>query len=80
LGTLFLEACNAHSQELQEVGWALCNNQGSPKVPSIKKLMLMLHVVKVDVPNVYTKGGNTNVVSKALQAVFTVPETEIERK
>jgi hypothetical protein len=42
--------------------------------------MLMLHVVKVDVPNVYTKGGNTNVVSKALQAVLTVPETEIEGK
>ena len=77
----FHAASDAHSQELQEVGWTVCDSRGRPQLRSINeadadgsaKFGGFIHVVAVDITNdAYKK--NTNVVGHALRAALTLPE------
>jgi hypothetical protein len=81
-GHLFHEATDAHSGELQLVGWELCDRRGRPKVRSIKeatggskaKYGGFLHVESVRIEPAYRPADNTNIVARALRAALTVPE------
>jgi len=81
-GHLFHEATDAHSQELQEVGWTLCNSKGRPKLRSIKEADVngnartggFLHVNSVRIRQAYRPVDNTNIVACAVRAALTVPE------
>eukprot|EP00562_Extubocellulus_spinifer_P032892 CAMPEP_0178691220 /NCGR_PEP_ID=MMETSP0699-20121125/6492_1 /TAXON_ID=265572 /ORGANISM="Extubocellulus spinifer, Strain CCMP396" /LENGTH=727 /DNA_ID=CAMNT_0020336409 /DNA_START=1 /DNA_END=2184 /DNA_ORIENTATION=- len=78
----FHEATDAHSAELQEVGWALCDNRGRPKVRSIKEADTdgsakhggFLHVVSVRVHTAYRPSDTTDVVAKALRMALSDPK------
>ena len=90
LQSLFHEATDAHSGELQEVGWALCDSQGRPKVRSINDAIKgsiegteyynifggFLHITSVKIPQAYRPLGCTNVVSHAVRSAITAPELE----
>ncbi|EJK72416.1 hypothetical protein THAOC_06057 [Thalassiosira oceanica] len=80
-GHSFHAAADAHSRELQEVGWRVCDSRGRPQLRSIKeadkdgsaKFGGYIHVVEVNITNdAYKK--NTNVVGHALRAALTLPE------
>eukprot|EP00579_Thalassiosira_antarctica_P027543 CAMPEP_0202018672 /NCGR_PEP_ID=MMETSP0905-20130828/40056_1 /ASSEMBLY_ACC=CAM_ASM_000554 /TAXON_ID=420261 /ORGANISM="Thalassiosira antarctica, Strain CCMP982" /LENGTH=642 /DNA_ID=CAMNT_0048579685 /DNA_START=81 /DNA_END=2007 /DNA_ORIENTATION=+ len=77
-----LDSFDAHSRELQEVGWTLCDSSGRPKVHSIKEADAdgsakrggFLHVVSVRVRECYRPSDNTDVVAKAVRAAVSAPE------
>ena len=81
-GGLFHEASDAHSSELQHVGWTLCDRQGRPKMRSIKEedpqgeaeCGGFLHVISVRIKPKYRPLDCTNVVALAVRAALTVPE------
>jgi len=79
----FLEACDMHSSELQQVGCGLCDGQGRPKVGSIKQADIdgkanrggYLHIKSVRINRkAYKKDDNTSIVAEAVRAALTVPE------
>lgn len=79
----FLEACDMHSSELQQVGCGLCDGQGRPKVGSIKQADIdgkancggYLHIKRVRINRkAYKKDDNTSIVAEAVRAALTVPE------
>ena len=83
-GRSFHAATDAHSAELQEVGWTLCDERGRPKVRSIKVTDVndtarkggFLHVVSVRVAQPCRPSDNTDVASKALRLAITHPKLE----
>ena len=78
-GRLFLEAADAHSRELQEVAYTLCDKKGRPKLNSIKEADSdrtaerggFLHVMSVQVSQACRQSENTDVPSKALRMAIT---------
>jgi len=78
-GRLFLEAADAHSQELQEVAYTLCDMKGRPKFDSIKEADSdrtaerggFLHVMSIRVSQACRQSENTDVPSKALRMAIT---------
>ncbi|KAL7541222.1 hypothetical protein ACHAXR_011471 [Thalassiosira sp. AJA248-18] len=83
-GDLFHEATDAHSGEMQEVGWMLCDRRGSPKVRSIKEADAdgsakrggFLYVQNVRIRQAYCPANTTTIVARAVRAALTVPELD----
>ncbi len=76
----FHDATDAHSSELQEVGWALCDSAGRLKVRSIKDAELIsgeagrggfLHIISVRISEAYRQMDCTNVVAKAVRSALS---------
>jgi len=83
----FHDATDAHSSELQMVGWTLCDSAGRLKVRSIKNEELVsgeagkggyLHINTVRISDAYRPMGCTNVVSEAVRSALTQPKLEGE--
>ena len=79
----FHEAADAHSSELQEVGWTLCDSVGRLKVRSIKDAELspgeagkggFIHIESVRISEAYRPMDCTNVVSEAVRSALSEPE------
>ena len=84
VGRMFHEAADAHSNEMQEVGFTLCDDRGRPKVKSIKDADTentagkggFLHVMSVRVDQSCRPSDNTDVASKALRMAITHPKLQ----
>lgn len=84
VGRMFHEAADAHSDELQEVGFTLCDDRGRPKVKSIKDADAentagkggFLHVISARVAQSCRPSDNTDVSSNALRMAITHPKLQ----
>jgi hypothetical protein len=81
----FHEASDAHSSELQEVGWTLCDSAGRLKVRSIKDAELTageagkggyIHIKTVGINEAYRPMDCTNIVSQAVRLALSDPKLE----
>jgi hypothetical protein len=79
----FHEATDAHSSELQEVGWTLCDSVGRLKVRSIKDAELIageagkggfIYFKSVDISEAYRPMDCTNIVSQAVRSALAEPK------
>lgn len=79
----FHEAADAHSSEMQSVGWSLCDSAGRLKVRSIKDFELIsgeagkggfLHIKSVRISEAYHQMGCTNVVAEAVRYALSDPK------
>ena len=81
----FHDATDAHSAELQSVGWTLCDSTGRLKVRSIKDAEIIsgeagkggfLHIEAVRISEAYHPMDCTNVVTEAVRLALSDPKLE----
>lgn len=81
---IFHEATDAHSNELQMIGWQICDSVGKVKVKSIKDAAGIakssvskggyIHTKTVEINQVYLPNDCTNIVSRALRSALCEPK------
>mmetsp|Transcript_21223 Transcript_21223/g.30375 ORF Transcript_21223/g.30375 Transcript_21223/m.30375 type:complete len:699 (+) Transcript_21223:37-2133(+) len=81
----FHDATDAHSAEMQSVGWTLCDSAGRLKVRSIKDAELIpgeagkggfLHIKTVRISEAYHPMDCTNIVTEAVRLALSDPKLE----
>lgn len=80
--SIFHEAADAHSGELRDIGWTLCDASGRPRIKSIKDADVdgsaieggLLHIIKVTIKQSYRANDCTEVVSRALRLAVADPK------